>query len=134
MYAKRRNAAMDDASRFAAWSGSERFKNGIRWVEQIDLDYKITLLEVCNARVFPRQKLSPFSGPGWVYDLRLPLHAFSVEHLGSYSASRRKTLTFCLGWPLANGRGANWISWGKPRSPHPKTACREGDSCVPTTP
>lgn len=57
MYSRRRQGAQDDPGRFAAWGSQEKFKNGTRWVGQVDLGYKITLLEVCNARIFPRQKL-----------------------------------------------------------------------------
>ena len=56
MYTKKRMES--DPGRFAAWSGQEKFRTGIRYVGQIDVEYKATLLEVCHARTFPRQTLA----------------------------------------------------------------------------
>ena len=45
---------MDDAGRLGEWSSSDRFKTATVYVGQIDLSYKLSVLELCAPSVFPR--------------------------------------------------------------------------------
>ena len=44
----------DDPNRFGPWGSSERFAQKVIYIGQIEVDFKLTLMELCNPGLFPR--------------------------------------------------------------------------------
>ena len=44
----------DDPNRFGPWVSSDRFAQKVIYIGQIDIDFKLSLVELCNPACFPR--------------------------------------------------------------------------------